>query len=262
MRFQVASDLHLEMLSRRFPGYRIIEPAADADALILAGDIHSHTRALDAFSCWPVPVVCVHGNHEPMSAHYWGIVRELARKAQGGMVRYLEQSVFEMDDVRVLGCCLWADYDLGGRRATSMSEAARAMPDHQFIRVGGGQRFLPSHALAEHQKARRWLEAELARPWSGKTIVVTHHAPHPRSLGSRFADDILNGAFATDLSPLLKSVDLWVHGHTHVSVDFNVGRCRVVCNAAGYARNVRVAVNVNELLFENESFVPSLVIEV
>lgn len=64
MRFQIASDLHLEMLVR-FPGYRVIEPAPEAHALILAGDIHSHTHAIRSFSNWPVPVFYVHGNHEP-----------------------------------------------------------------------------------------------------------------------------------------------------------------------------------------------------
>ncbi len=55
MRLQIASDLHLELLYR-FPEFRAIEPADDADALILAGDIHSHTHAIHLFSDWPVPV--------------------------------------------------------------------------------------------------------------------------------------------------------------------------------------------------------------
>jgi hypothetical protein len=43
MRFQVASDLHLEQLTR-FPAYRVIEPAPEADTLFLVGDIHSRTQ--------------------------------------------------------------------------------------------------------------------------------------------------------------------------------------------------------------------------
>src|SRR5260370_16989343 len=89
MGFQIASDLHLEMLYR-LPGYGVIEPAPDADALILAGDIHSHTHAIETFSDWPVPVYYVHGNHEAYSSHYYGITAEIAREAEPTGIHYLD----------------------------------------------------------------------------------------------------------------------------------------------------------------------------
>ncbi len=30
---------------------------------------------------------------------------------------------------------------------------------------------------------------------------------------------------------------LWVHGHTHASLDYRIGATRVVCNPFGYARD-------------------------
>ena len=57
MKIQLASDLHLEFLERRFPGERIIESAPGADILVLAGDIHNGTKAIAAFADWPVPVL-------------------------------------------------------------------------------------------------------------------------------------------------------------------------------------------------------------
>ena len=38
------------------------------------------------------------------------------------------------------------------------------------------------------------------------------------------------------LEPLIKAhqPDLWIHGHTHTSFDYRVGRCRVLCNPRGY----------------------------
>jgi len=48
---------------------------------------------------------------------------------------------------------------------------------------------------------------------------------------------------------------LWVHGHTHSSRDYVVGRCRVVCNPRGYALAPRA-------LPENAAFDPALVIEI
>ena len=39
LRVQVANDLHLEFIKRRFPGERVIKPLPNADLLVLAGDI-------------------------------------------------------------------------------------------------------------------------------------------------------------------------------------------------------------------------------
>jgi Icc-related predicted phosphoesterase len=75
-------------------------------------------------------------------------------------------------------------------------------------------------------------------PFDGKTVVVTHHAPHPISIAPRYARDALNPAFASDLTDVISQhqPDLWVHGHTHSSFDYVVPgtKTRVVCNPMGY----------------------------
>ena len=44
-----------------------------------------------------------------------------------------------------------------------------------------------------------------------------------------------NPAFASDLSALFcDRVKLWVHGHTHESMDYELGGTRVLCNPRGY----------------------------
>ncbi|MGF6442613.1 metallophosphoesterase family protein [Paraburkholderia youngii] len=260
MRIQIASDLHVETLHRcrHLP---TIAPAFDAEMLILAGDIATHTHGIKAFEHWPVPVLYVHGNHEPGRAHYWGLIKELARVAQGTCVRYLECASVEMSALRILGCCLWTDYALDGARLAAMQEAARSMPEHKTVRVSHGQPFLPSHALAEHQKSRQWLREELDRPYAGKTVVVTHHAPHPLSIHPMFHGDVLNAAFASDLTPLVEKAHLWIHGHLHQSSNYEVGRCRVICNPRGYPRNPN-ADSAEDVRFENEAFDPALVVEI
>jgi predicted phosphodiesterase len=261
VRFQVVSDLHLEMLNR-FVGYRVIEPAPEADALILAGDIHSHTRAFATFADWPVPVYYVHGNHEPYGAHYYGLVSQLHRTAAQSPIHYLERSVVQLAGIRILGCCLWTDYMLGGDAALAMREAERCMMDHRLIRVGNGQPFLPRHALAQHKKSRAWLHEELAKPFEGKTIVVTHHGPHQNSVHPRYAADPLNAAFVSDLTPLVEQAGLWIHGHVHDSFDYRVGHARVIANPRGYASNRLMAGAPADLRWENPAFNPALVIEV
>lgn len=203
MRFQIASDLHLEMLYR-LSGYRVIEPAPDADALILAGDIHSHTLAIEVFLDWPVPVYYVHGNHEAYSSHYYGVTVDIARKAEAAGIQYLQCNAVELLDVRILGTCLWTDYALGGDPPTAMREAQRCIRDHSVIHVGDGQDFTPAIALAEHMKSRTWLEQQLALPFDGKTIVITHYGPHRNSVHPRYAGELLNAAFVSDLTPLVE----------------------------------------------------------
>jgi predicted phosphodiesterase len=64
MRIQIASDLHLDALQSRFPRSALLEAAAGADVLVLAGDIHLGTGAVEIFADWPVAVIYVNGNHE------------------------------------------------------------------------------------------------------------------------------------------------------------------------------------------------------
>ncbi|MDR6202145.1 metallophosphoesterase [Paraburkholderia graminis] len=261
MRFQIASDLHLEMLYR-FPGYRVIEPVPGADALILAGDIHSHTHAVRMFANWPVKVFYIHGNHECYGAHYYGVTSEIARVAGEAGIIYLDRTAVELQGVRILGTCLWTDYALGGHAPAAMREAERCICDHSVIRVGERKSFTPEIARAEHMKSRAWLQEQLALPFYGTTVVVTHHGPHPKSVHPRYAGDLLSAAFVSELTSLVAQADLWVHGHVHDSFDYKVGKCRVVANPRGYARNRQYAESPDKLEWENPIFNAELVVEV
>jgi Icc-related predicted phosphoesterase len=86
-----------------------------------------------------------------------------------------------------------------------------------------------------HQASRLFIDSAL-KVDPIKTVVVTHHLPHARSIPSRFHDDLLNAAYASDLSDVIESgrPALWVHGHTHDSCDYQVGDTRIVCNPRGY----------------------------
>lgn len=82
-------------------------------------------------------------------------------------------------------------------------------------------------------------------------MVVTHHAPSPRSIPPEFRGDPLSACYASDLEDLI--VDgrpaLWVHGHIHTKVDYRVGRSRVIANPRGYPG-------------EGNAFDPQLVVEI
>jgi calcineurin-like phosphoesterase family protein len=261
MQIQIASDLHLEFLEERFPDFRAVEPT-DADVLVIAGDIHRNSRALDAFADWPVPVVYVHGNHEPYHEEYPPLVDQLRARSANGNVHYLEQDEWMTNGVRFLGCCLWTDYLIhpSGRTA-AMEEAERLLFDHKVIRNGDNV-FSADDALRLHEQSRAWLERKLDENFSGPTVVVTHHAPHSNSIHPRYAGGLLNAAFVSDLTPLFGKAALWVHGHVHDSFDYTMAGTRVIANPRGYAANYRAAPTTDALQWENPEFDSRLIVEV
>lgn len=260
MKIQIASDLHLEYLEKRFPDYRVIEPAA-ADLLVIAGDIHRGAMAIEAFADWPVPVLYVHGNHEAYREEYGSLIASLRAKSSGSNVSFLERDELVWEGVRFLGCCLWTDYRVTeATPADAMAEAGRLLPDHNEIRMGE-RKFEPADALQIHNASRDWLKERLATPFDGPTVVISHHGPHPQSVHPRFAGSNLNAAFVSDLTSLIERTDLWIHGHVHDSFDYTIGKSRVVANPRGYAGNLRTAPSIAQLQWENPAFDPSCVIE-
>ena len=252
MKIQIASDLHLEFLDRRFPGFRVVE-TSDADVMVLAGDIHNRDRAFDLFRDWPCPVLLLHGNHELYGSVAEDIVAQLAARGTVGSVRYLEQEAVIIQGVRFLGCCLWTDYALDDDPQHSMLLAEAALMDHKVIRTRHG-RFRPQDALALHRQARAWLKEALAEPHAGPTVVCTHHAPHAGSIHSQYSGNPHNPAFVSDLSDLIGMADLWIHGHVHNSFDYQVGATRIMANPRGYALNLRSATSAKDLAWENPAF--------
>lgn len=271
MKIQLASDLHLEFLQEGWPGERIIEPVADADVLVLAGDVAAGSDGIRSFGDWPspgarLPVIYVAGNDEfcghPLESQRERMNAAAARKG----VHFLEIETTEIDNVRFLGATLWTDYKLRPDRsqAQQMEAVERGLNDHRLIRTGR-KLFTAKDALVLHTESRAWLTTELAKPKEGKTVVVTHHGPHPLSTHPRYADNPLNEGFVSDLTEILLSTsapDLWLDRHVHDGFDYMAGRTRVVANPAGYIRNRRSAGNQQEFEFESPLFNPCLVLEV
>lgn len=264
MKVQLASDLHLEFLGRHFSGETVIRPARDADVLVLAGDIHMGTAAVELFRDWPVPVLYVVGNHEAYGLCLDDVREQLAIATNGTSITVLERDTADYGGVRFLGCTLWTDYRLLPDRSQQelMTHAATRLNDHRRIRVRNGDRFTPEQALSEHEASRGWLALELAKPYDGATVVVTHHGPHPLSVHPRYEGDELNAAFVSNLSPLLRKADYWLHGHVHDSFDYLVEGCRVVANPRGYATNSASCEVFPKLRFENPGFRYAFLVDV
>jgi Icc-related predicted phosphoesterase len=240
MKIALVSDLHIE--------FRQAVPALNpaADLIVLAGDCHSRLDSLELAAHYRrehgVPVIVLAGNHEFYGADIDQLLLELrARAAALDGVHFLENERLELGGVRFLGCTLWSDCALSGpdRTAFHRDKAAAIVPDFRLIQLGG-ERFTPADAAARSDTSYRWLAAELAAPFAGKTVVITHFSPHRAAIHPHFlkpGSDELTPYFTRDCAELMQrhAPAAWLFGHTHGSVDLMVeGGTRLVSNQRGY----------------------------
>lgn len=237
MRLALYSDLHNECGVPWEPP----ESALQADVVVLAGDIGSHTHGLEwAARRFPKqPIVYVAGNHEYYDAQL-GLMDEFQKPFWEQMdVHFLDHQSFELDGVRFLGCTLWSSFGLYGtdKAEAYMAVAKRRINDYWMIHARNGKRLEPRGTLKLCCAAVCWLEGELSKPFDGKTVVVTHFAPHPRCVAPQHQGSDVSPYFVTDLSWLMEKyrIDLWCYGRTHTNINFVAENgCRVVTNRRGY----------------------------
>lgn len=248
MKLNILSDLHLSVGALPIP-------ANDADVVILAGDIARPREAIAWASAFDKPVLYVPGNHEFYGGSITGTVAELKGLSAGTCIRVLDNEEAVVEGVRFLGTTLWTDFMLfgeGAKRTAAMQEAQRFLRDFRRIRTGEGpeELFTPAASTQLFQRHAAWLEAKLAEPHAGSTVVITHHAPSRNSIHPRFAGSLLNACFVSGAERLIDGARtrLWIHGHTHDSFDYVVNGTRVLCNPRGYAKD---GVNENPLFDAN-----------
>lgn len=261
MKLYLLSDLHCEFAAFR-PDAAV---AVAADVVILAGDIDIGSAGIQwAAETFPgKPVVYVCGNHEFYGQHWEEALLEMRITAEKVGVFFLENNSVTLDGVRFLGAALWTDFCLYGqpRRDAAMDLFRKGLNDCRQISastpVSPAAHLTPALVLERHHLSRHWLQAQLAKPFKGKTVVVTHHAPSSGSVAPRYRGDPLTPGFASDLPvEVLQGAALWVHGHMHDSSDYLVGTCRVTCNPRGYP------LDRQHSHFENAQFNPSLLVEI
>jgi predicted phosphodiesterase len=234
MNIQLLSDLHVE-----FDGFA--PEKTDADMVVLAGDIHVDGETMQwALESFDKPVILVLGNHDYYQASLAATLDKFKKMSKGTNVTLLQNESVEVCGVRFLGATLWTDYRLTGNEPLARLDAGRIMSDFECIKDERGGWIDPQRIAQEHAASRSWLTNTLKEAYDGKTVVVTHHAPSELSIHEKYVENTghTNAAYASRLDALMgPGVDLWVHGHTHHSFDYDLYGTRVVCNPRGYSPN-------------------------
>jgi len=248
MKIQILSDSHLEFAP--FHPEKV-----DADVVILAGDIQPGVKGIAwAQESFDVPVMYIAGNHEFYSDIFsmHELLQQMYAKCKGSNVHFLDCNHMELDGIRFLGTTLWTDLL---RRPFGGVSCGVISSDAGYIRMNDNEGLNVQAAQLLFDKNRRWLNDELEKIYSGKTIVITHHAPAGASMHVQYAGNPWNSCFISDLEYLMGDrVDLWIHGHTHNCFNYVLSGTRVVCNPRGYPHPFGG--------YENQKFNPNFIVEV
>lgn len=234
MRIRILSDLHREF------GHAML-PHAEADVVVLAGDVDKGTRGVAwARQAFPdVPVLYVAGNHEHYDERVGRLHEKLREAAAGSHVRILENDTFTLAGVRFFGATLWTDFCLLGDRLAALAAAGdkfTGMNDYRKIRRADTGRLRPHETAQLHAESTLALRQFLDGKDLAPSVVITHHAPSLLSLPEPKRTQTISAAYASNLDELIRahSPTLWIHGHIHTPCDYRIGGTRILSNPHGY----------------------------
>ncbi len=250
MRIRLYSDLHLEFHHDGGKSFvRSLNPRG-VDLLVLAGDITRTSVGFekslklfrDKFDC---PIIYVHGNHEFYYSFRESVVRR-TREAVANLrgVHWLDCDIVEIDGRRILGTPLWygachppppmlstpREWKHGVMRAYNEEEkrvVTQLWPDFECIEK------LVGWVYNENTRAIQFLLRNIREG----DLVVTHMLPSKQCVSPQYERSPTNPFFVTELRHIIgpQKPALWMHGHTHDSIDTTIGSTRIVCNPLGYA---------------------------
>jgi predicted MPP superfamily phosphohydrolase len=69
------------------------------------------------------------------------------------------------------------------------------------------------------------------------SVVITHHMPSYKSADPKFMGSCINRFFVgAEFSNAIQnsSIRCWIHGHSHIAVDYMIGNTRITSNPVGY----------------------------
>lgn len=222
------------------------EDWASLDALFIAGDLSDKPKVRWKYAIRhlarhvdPGRIHIIPGNHD---YYDFQIDRDdrLAAIAAGEGANLAQKAEITVADTRFLCCTLWTDFAMRGDVPGSQVIARERMNDYRYIRhaKAGYRKIRPYETVQIHQEHRAWLEDRMSRPYRGRTVVITHHCPHPDLISDGPTE--LDPVYGSDLTAMIDRFqpDAWLFGHTHHQVETMQGRTRVKNFSLGYPEQV------------------------
>lgn len=254
MKFDLASDLHLEIGGIVELAHKAGSWEPGAHTCVLAGDVVSidflkgksakNEFAREFFKIISEKykkVIWVFGNHE----HYDGDMTYTRRNAADiiknlgvNNIDILDKETIEIEDAVLWCATMWTDFER--RSPVVMANAHGLMNDYRKITIMDAyfdvRDLRPEDVLVLHDISMNSLLKFIELKTDKKKVMVTHHAPSYMSVQSGYKGDRLNGCYATEMFDLIYDSDikLAVHGHMHEPTDYMIGECRVASNPRGY----------------------------
>lgn len=256
MRIAYGSDLHLEYGPLSALGM------PEADALVLAGDI----CVAREFIGWP-------SSEGPVAISEATLVRAFFERvcATYPQVLYVlgNHEHYHCDIAQTLTVLREAFKDLPNLHILSNSSMAIPAPNGRLVHFYGGTMWThitnPLLALGARRLIadyevisdgpRRLLKTErtdqlfkdfvqgldefLGQYQESPKVVISHHAPSSLSIAPRFEGSPLNPFFYQDMSERIldsQNLNVWIHGHMHDPVHYQLGHTQVRANPRGYPR--------------------------
>ncbi len=222
---QLISDVHLEFHLDGGRGFIDDLDPTGVDVIVVAGDFATvpllASRLTQLCDRYP-QVVYVAGNHEfyksspfEVQTLLGGLEEELPN------LTWLRRHRVSVAGLMFAGATLWFADQPGNETLSGQVSDFRYIED-----------FVPW----VYEENRR--DAAFLRRSAGRAdVVVTHHLPSQRCVPARFAASPMNRFFVCELEDAMATQpgpSLWLHGHTHDSVDVDLHGTRVVANPFGY----------------------------
>ena len=239
MKIQYASDLHLELVpNARYMKSNPLDVVGDV--LVLAGDICNLKGAM--LSCaeflqWASvnyrEVLVVPGNHEyfhdyDMLAHGDSWSMEILPN-----VHYHQNRVVRIDNVDFVLSTMWSHIPVQCEEVVY-----QAMPDFRQI-IYGDRRLTPADFNVEHDKSVAFIKRSVAESTAEHIVVVTHHLPSLAVVAPKHKGSLIGSAFVAELGDFIadSGIDAWIFGHSHASIEVQIGDTLLLSNQFGYVYN-------------------------
>lgn len=286
--------------------------------LLCAGDINERTQGIEWLKQFDCDIVYICGNHEFWGGDYYEVIRDIkAKNKEAGYehIHFLHNETVILHNFRFIGGPLWTNFlaDLPWIGKNKILENYFSMADFKKITAKEfydnpnnvqalqkvlelndapesrikdtieGKMFNPLVQLSEYQATESFIEKELNIPFSGQTVVLTHHLPiidiwgenlkfNKDTLSAKFINNpdafknkdeienkesssrkvLMTGFYVNDLKAKFfyknNSPELWVHGHYHQEVQGYIGKTQIAsCPIGHFKPGLSQTLNIKEI---------------